>query len=280
MDQAKKKASNGRASTVAASQRLKPQRTLPTERLAAAKQLAILRAYAIASGPSNKAVKVKDAASIAKMAEATVSLCSAFFKDVGFLSRNSEGQLLPAAEVVEFNRAYDWNATAAPTRLAPLLRQSWFGERLLPKLQYAPMSHGEAVADLAEAAAAKPVYRPNLLILLDFLEAAGLIIQENGQVRLGTGTVSQRTEAAADDNSTEPTSSEAASRDQVKRETAPRLSTTFSQQEGVVQFHIGVKVNMSEFAGWSPDRITSFFAGIAQVLAAKGDAEEDAGGAR
>jgi hypothetical protein len=31
---------------------------------------------------------------------------------------------------------------------------------------------------------------------------------------------------------------------------------------------------MQELANWRPDRISAFFAGIAQVLAAKGEVEE------
>lgn len=40
--------------------------------------------------------------------------------------------------------------------------------------------------------------------------------------------------------------------------------------EGVVQFHVSVKVDMAEFAHWQADRIAAFFNGIAAVLAAKG----------
>ena len=57
------------------------------------------------------------------------------------------------------------------------------------------------------------------------------------------------------------------------------VATMFTQPtEGVVQFHISVKVDMAEFADWSPERITAFFAGIAQVLAAKGKLEKSAAG--
>jgi hypothetical protein len=55
------------------------------------------------------------------------------------------------------------------------------------------------------------------------------------------------------------------------------VSTAFVQPtEGVVQFHVSVKVDMNEFASWRPDRITAFFGGIAAVLRAKGKVEEDA----
>ena len=39
------------------------------------------------------------------------------------------------------------------------------------------------------------------------------------------------------------------------------------QSSGVVQFHVSVKVDMTELTGWSADCINSFFAGIAKVLA-------------
>jgi hypothetical protein len=268
MDQATKAKANGRRSTAAEKQK-RPERTLPTERVAAAKQLDILRAYAIASGPSGKPVQVIDAAAIVKMAGTTVSLCSAFFKDVGFLTRTSDGQLLPSPEVIEFNRAYEWTPATAAFKLAPLLERSWFGERLLPKVRFGPMSLDEAIGDLGTAAAAGSDSKPNLLVLLDFVEAAGLIIRENGQVRTGgspTPTVRNEDAPPAEAREQQP-----------QREHPARLATSFTQQEGVIQFHISVKVNMAEFAGWEKERITAFFGGIAQVLAAKGNVEEDAG---
>ena len=43
-----------------------------------------------------------------------------------------------------------------------------------------------------------------------------------------------------------------------------------------MQFNVSVKVNMQEFAGWQAERVTAFFNGIAQVLAAKGALEKEA----
>jgi hypothetical protein len=58
----------------------------------------------------------------------------------------------------------------------------------------------------------------------------------------------------------------------------PRVSSALSvaaPTNGVVQFHVSVRVDMAEFAGWEAERISAFFAGIAQVLAAKGSSKED-----
>ena len=55
------------------------------------------------------------------------------------------------------------------------------------------------------------------------------------------------------------------------------VTTTFNQApEGLVQFAVSVRVDMAELSSWRPDRIAAFFAGIAQVLAAKGDVEQKA----
>jgi hypothetical protein len=275
VDQERKKSANGRPAKPAEAKRQRATRTLPTERVAAAKQLDILRAYAIASGPGAKPVQVIDAAGIVKMAGTTVSLCSAFFKDTGFLTRTNEGQLLPSPEVMEFNRAYEWNPATAAYKLAPLLEKTWFGEALLPKVKFSPMSQEEAIGNLGTAAAAAADSKPNLLILLDFMEVAGLINRENGQVSAGSAPTAPAARPEA--RPSQSTEAPAADRE-VHRDQPARLATSFTQQEGVIQFHISVKVNMGEFAGWEPARINAFFGGIAQVLAAKGDVEEDAGG--
>ena len=38
--------------------------------------------------------------------------------------------------------------------------------------------------------------------------------------------------------------------------------------EGVVRFHVGIRVGVKEFVDLSPEQIASFFGGIAQMLAA------------
>ena len=52
----------------------------------------------------------------------------------------------------------------------------------------------------------------------------------------------------------------------------PMVSKAFKlPTDGIVQFHVSVKVNMAEFAGWEPSKIQAFFSGIAKVLAANGE---------
>lgn len=251
-------------------QRTRPTKILPTDRITFVKQLDLLRAYAAASGPTGKVVTNKDAADIVKMNVTTTSLANAFFLDVGFLQKR-DGGFAPSPEVVSFSRAYEWNPETATHKLGPLLPITWFGEVLLPKLTFSPIEESEAIRRLAEAAAASPDYKKQVSVLLDYLKAAGLTQQDGTQIKIAK-TAPQSGPPVLDRSAP---SGRSDSRDpQAGKST---VSTVFAQPtEGVVQFHVSVRVDMGEFAGWQPERITSFFAGIAQVLAAKGAIEKEA----
>ena len=96
------------------------------------------------------------------------------------------------------------------------------------------------------------------------MEAAGLVQRDGSLLRAIKGSAQLSAAERPSINSTEPQGSRTA------------VSTVFSKPtDGVVQFTISVKVDMKEFAAWAPDRITAFFGGIAQVLAAKGKMEKD-----
>ena len=43
----------------------------------------------------------------------------------------------------------------------------------------------------------------------------------------------------------------------------------FLSADGAVSLDISIQVNLAELKGWSADRITAFFGGIAQVVAAR-----------
>lgn len=155
----------------------------------------------------------------------------------------------------------------ATHKLAPILSTSWFGERLLQKVQFRSMSIDEAIADLAEGAAAGPDYRDQLRLLLNFLDAAGLVSLDDNRV---TARATPRQDPAAP-------AVEAAPEDlSPRREQQPKVATSFVQPtEGVIKFHVAVAVDMAEMGTWKPERISAFFGGVAQVLAAKGAIEQE-----
>jgi hypothetical protein len=254
----------------------KPTRILPTARISFPKQLDILRAFAAASGPSNKLVVLKEVADIVKLAPNTITLATPFWADVKFIQRKEGQGFTPASELMEYAHAYNWNKDTAAYKLASLLSDTWFWQALEPKLNYGELSEDEAITALAERSTAGPDYKSQLRVILDYLDAAGMVKRENGMVQIVKGA--QPRAAAQPATHTQSEKPAAASSSESKSAPLPRSSVTtnFSQpMQGVVQFDVSVKVDMSEFAGWQPARIAAFFNGIAQVLSAKGAIEQE-----
>jgi hypothetical protein len=243
----------------------KPTKPLPTSRIAYQKQIDILRAYAIATEANGgKAVTNNEVAAIVKMAATTLPHANGFFFEIGLLQR-AEGGYIPAQEVLNFHRAYAWNPETAPHKLAPAMQGTWFGQILLPRLSFRHMDESEALAVLAEASAATPEYKGQLALLLNYLETVGLIEREGGLVRAAKSPPQSYSPSPA---------SPSPSPEIASRETGA-VATSFNRQKTPgVQFQINVDVDMKEFATWTPDRISAFFAGVAQVLSAKGAIEK------
>jgi hypothetical protein len=260
-------ADTGAAITTEKTDRAKPTSYLPTDRISFPKQLDLLRAYGAINAQSGSSVSLKEAGDMTKLAPTTATLANAFFMQNGFLQKQEGGKFLPASEVVAFARAFTWNQDTAARKLEPLVRASWFGKALVPRLQFRAQSEDEAITALAEACNAGPEYRAQLRMLLDYLKASGVVENEGGQLTLASSTSPTQTDQIQPPRETSV---------QPAPRSAGTISTAFSQQatEGVVQFHVSVRVDMAELAGWKPDRIASFFAGIAQVLAAKGAIEK------
>lgn len=253
----------------------KPNKALPTVRIAFAKQLDLLRAYAAASGPSARMVNLKDVAEIVQMSATTIPLANPFFVDVKFVIRTEGQGMTPATELLDYAHAYEWDKDTAAYKLGPLLAKTWFWEALQPRLSYQELSDDQAVTLLAEKSTAGPSYKSQLRLILDYLEAAGLVRRENGMVKMVKGQTAASQPAAPSDSKTEQEPIETA-----KGTPLPRtaVATNFAQtKQGVVQFDISVHVDMAEFKGWQPARIAAFFNGIAQVLSAKGMVEQESG---
>lgn len=249
-----------------APKKIRPQRILPSERIAFTRQLDILRAYVAASGPSGNPVKVVDVAKIVRVVPQTVSLMNSFLLDTGLITRNELG-FVPSNEAVNYVRAHEWNPETATQKLAPLIERTWFAEVLLPKISFSPLKEDVAIEEIAQSASAGPEYRSQIRVLLEYLIAAGLAIRDGEMLKKATlrsVPVSNDPQQVQSPDFREPGAARSS------------VATMFSQAaEGVVQFHITVKVSMSEFAAWKPERISAFFSGIAQVLAAKGSVEKE-----
>jgi hypothetical protein len=250
----------------------RPVKALPTDRLSFPKQLEVLRAYAVASGQTGKAVTNSDLANLTKLNVSSAGLNNSFFSEIGLITKSGNGYV-PATEVVNFNRQWGYNTSTAGHKLAPALRRTWFGEIICSRLQMRPMTDKEAIGELADEAKAGQRYASQLSTLLDYLETAGLVTQEGGMVRQGV-----MIRAADEPARTEPASE---ATPMVPVPTPPPMgavSTGFaSAPEGAVKFHVDVTVDMKEMATWKPEVVAAFFAGVAQVISAKAMVERAAG---
>jgi hypothetical protein len=165
--------------------------------------------------------------------------------------------------VLEYYRQHQWNAETAALALQSVVKKSWFGQALLRRLQFRAMNEDEAIAALAAECAAGPTAKPQLRMLIDYCEAAGILARANGQL---TAAVVSETPPSLEslEHLVVPAREENSAPTQAAAPPARPASG-----DGGVNFSVAVDVSMAEMKDWSAERIAAFFAGIAQVLAAK-----------
>lgn len=244
-------------------ERKQPTKRLPTDRIKFKSQLEIIRAYGNASQGGTRAINYKEVAKQMKMDPDSVTLMSVFLVENGFADRVGN-DLMPSKPVVDFALAHTWSAETAPKKLASLVKKTWFGQFICTALGFRAQTENEIVAELAHEISAGPEFKPRIELLIDYAEAVGLIRRENNQLMLAesiTESTPQKLESMASAQSPPP--------DNQPKNVTSSTTTGFATTEGVVQFHVSIRVTMAEMAGWSPDRITAFFGGLAKVLAAK-----------
>lgn len=251
--------------------KLQPSKKLPTNRITFPKQLDVLRAYGIESQGGTRTANMESVAKLVAMASTTVALMNTFLVENGFIERNGN-EVTPARGVVEFAAAHQWAPDTAPRKLAPIIKRSWFGTRLASLLAFRSIPIEQAVQELAQEAQAGPEYKAQVEFMIDYAVAAGVVRREGNQLFSGE---SQDAEPAPQPGPALPQAAESRERDDPpSRAPQPAVATGFMTTEGGVQFHVGIRVTMQEMGGWAPDRIAAFFAGLAQVLAAKKGTEE------
>jgi hypothetical protein len=248
--------------------RRKPSKVLPSERISFSKQLDILRAYVAASQGGNKACSLTEVSDVVRFNPNTVSMANPFFASTGLVQR-TDGGFMPNADVIAFQRAYDWDAEKAALKLAPTLREQWFYQALVPHLAFGAIDEDKAIALLAEASAASPEYKSNLRLVLSYLVASGLIVQDGTLIKMVKSTQQQNNQAQS-----KPAEAPQPSMEQpAPQPIAPTVASSApssSTASGRIQINVSIDLDMTQLAGWQPDRIAALFAGMAQVIAAKG----------
>ncbi|MBW8011799.1 MAG: hypothetical protein FVQ83_11260 [Chloroflexi bacterium] len=242
--------------------RLKEQ--LPSNRSSYDKQLNSLRGYAIASNDGAREVTNKTVAGIVEIHEGTLAYTSPFFVSVGLVHKTN-GQYLPADEVIDFNLAYSHGDENAGHKLAPILKRSWFGLTLIPKLRFKSLSMQEAITTLGVRAGADDTYKGRLKTLLLYLEEAGLIEINGDKISLTSEKLPVSNKKPGIEDEIEP----------VKHTGSNTTDFPPRNSKDGVSLSFSINVESSQFASWSPDRIAAFFSGLSQVLQAKATLEEN-----
>lgn len=253
----------------------KPTEVLPTGRIVFEKQVHLLRAYANAFSHYGRALKTEEVGDVSKTASTTISTANGFFIDVGLIQKNESG-FIPSDEVLAFNHAYEWNKETAPSKLIPLFQNTWFAKRLLPKLMMDKLSEEEAITELAAASSASTEYKNQIKLLIDYLGWVGLIRRDGDFIYKGTAVMNEDLASVpSKEMSIQSPPPQNPPSDSGKDTFRAAPSPMSSMTAGAIQFSINVKVDMSEMSGWSGEQISSFFSGIAQVLAVKAAIERE-----
>lgn len=246
-----------------AKKRPRSAKYLPTDRIAFAKQADLLRSYGVVYEGKNAPVNNQEVGPVAGLTASTSTLLNPFFVESGFLQK-AEGGFVPADEVVAYARAHGFDADTAGHKLRPVVERTWFSQALKPHLLMGSREEVQALGILADAASASAEHRSSLRVLLDYLHLAGLIERDGSTIRA-------RKQSAGDSHS---------SSDRAMQEPPPppppKNPRKDSHAEGsdhgdgqILRFSISVDIDVSEVSRWEPERITAFFGGVAQVLAAK-----------
>ena len=263
--------------------RRQPTRPLPTRRVAYAKQVEILRAYSAICGGNPKPVTNAELAAAVGLAADTIGYANPFFVAIGLLERSDAGICIPCPLLLTYHVAYQWEPERAFQKLAPIFKKAWFAEVLMPRLRFRPLTDEEAIAALAEASAATPDYKSQLKLILDFLSDAGVVVRENGTIKLaqsGAPLGSEEVQRAEPPEEAVPTNG--AGDVMASQEPPKAVATTFTKTggagAGALDLNINIHVDMAELMQSKPECIAAFMSGLAQVLAAKGQMERDQAG--
>jgi hypothetical protein len=241
----------------------KPNRALPTDRAGFDKQMEILGAYgAIGAddGVTSTAVGKVVGAHLS-----TVSVCTPFFAESGLLERVGTGYKA-AKPVVAYHAALEWERETAGHKLSAVLRDTWYWKALQPRLSFRPLDEADGIRILADECKAGPNYRAQIKLVIDFLEAAGLVAREGSLLRKGPMAGPSQEQAPATRTAEARTATDEISTRAPDTGNGPTTTG--------ISFDASIRVTEREIGSWSPEQIREFFSGLAAVISAKALAEK------
>ncbi|HUI89169.1 MAG TPA: hypothetical protein VLX61_10660 [Anaerolineales bacterium] len=235
-----------------------PTQVIPTNRVSYDKQREVLKAFAVI-GNGGKVVTIKSVSEAVTLTVSAVRSTTDFFASIGLLKEVSGGFVI-AKEVNDYYIADQAGESNAYYRIRPLLEKTWFANALMPKLQLKDISELDAVTALSISSSADKEYRGRIKMLLRLMEDAGMIVTNGNNISRGQSIPLPTSEID------EP---------QIVFTTAKDKMPLSKSVVGGVQLNFSIHVDSDDFSKWSPDRISAFFGGLAQVLAAKAALDQE-----
>ena len=277
-----------------APQRPRPNKPLPSDRMKFDTAQLALKAIVLDSNNGTKSVGAQEMSKRLALSAATAGLNNAFFTEAGFIVREGKGRWKPTAIATEFARTHSFDAARAGQSLTESLRRSWYFREVRQQLAMGPTTVSQMIEVLAHAAGATADHRPQLRLVLDWLEYARLIDTKSGTVTL-TGAADQQTPSAdlsdpADPASQRPTT-ESPQRgavdtiDEVGKpelaESRPEVARTADEARRpperrgvpVLAFSFDFSLSAADLAVLSPDQIRAVYEAVGRVAAIKAGIE-------
>lgn len=167
--------------------RARAEKALPTDRLKFDNQVAVLRAVAATSGNNRRGSTAMAMSAAIGLNAGTGGLNSRFFRSANWFESVGRGEYTASSGVLAYHQHITIDPDAqyeATAKMRDEVRTSWFWTTLEPMLASGhPINMKLAVLELAKAAGASS-HTDQLQTIIEWLDWVGLIVREEGQIKL------------------------------------------------------------------------------------------------
>lgn len=273
--------SNGNQQSKRRQQRSRPGKSLPTDRMKFEAQQRVLATIGTSSGRDKRPVdnqRISQNMS-GEISHYTVGLSNGFFVDAGWLEKRGRGEFAASDALLTYVRRMATDSHNVAQAVEPLrasASNAWFWSVLASQLADGAVPETVVVGTLMEEAEAGPDHKPQLKILLSWLEYINLIERSDGKVR----ALQQPVEGGGS------TPEESANLPQDRTPPAPNPRPARLQSDGdgqqdndadpsaksntVLAFDFSCNVTADDLAKLAPEHIKSLFEAVGTIMSLTG----------